>query len=326
MFDSKSAISSTNTFMVPAFAAFILFSFTVHREYNTVDTSFFLRNPPLSRRLTSVGIIRGSQVLLAAVGAHRRVAAPRQRTLGSEGAVEARDVQVRSVLLLRDLVRHVSVQLGGGGRSLARNLLRDEAFAHAEVLMLREGRVLRNRGMEEGFVIAPVSLSAGRERWEAQGYFRPSFDRGSDAFVIPMPPPNVTSYLHMGFQKPHADKRRRPLEFAKRDHIVIKVTPTTGVDRALLISTLDLIKLFIRGPLDNELVLPQQLSNLHNVFHISQLTKYIVDPSHILEVDEVQTDSLFTDFHGPYMDIKYKFVHFANQALSSLLNVGFVEP
>ncbi|KAL2321221.1 hypothetical protein Fmac_030190 [Flemingia macrophylla] len=34
--------------------------------------------------------------------------------------------------------------------------------------------------------------------WEAQGYFRPSFDRGSDAFVIPMPPPNVTGSLHMG--------------------------------------------------------------------------------------------------------------------------------
>ncbi|KAG5102989.1 hypothetical protein JHK84_047958 [Glycine max] len=34
--------------------------------------------------------------------------------------------------------------------------------------------------------------------WESQGYFRPSFDRGSDPFVIPMPPPNVTGSLHMG--------------------------------------------------------------------------------------------------------------------------------
>ncbi|CAN1227710.1 Valine--tRNA ligase, chloroplastic/mitochondrial 2 [Linum perenne] len=34
--------------------------------------------------------------------------------------------------------------------------------------------------------------------WESQGYFKPSFDRGSHPFVISMPPPNVTGYLHMG--------------------------------------------------------------------------------------------------------------------------------
>ncbi|KAJ7971954.1 Valine--tRNA ligase [Quillaja saponaria] len=34
--------------------------------------------------------------------------------------------------------------------------------------------------------------------WESQGYFRPNFDRGSDPFVISMPPPNVTGSLHMG--------------------------------------------------------------------------------------------------------------------------------
>ncbi|OAY68306.1 Valine--tRNA ligase, chloroplastic/mitochondrial 2 [Ananas comosus] len=34
--------------------------------------------------------------------------------------------------------------------------------------------------------------------WESQGFFKPSFDRGGDPFVIPMPPPNVTGSLHMG--------------------------------------------------------------------------------------------------------------------------------
>lgn len=34
--------------------------------------------------------------------------------------------------------------------------------------------------------------------WESQGYFKPNFDRGSDPFVVPMPPPNVTGSLHMG--------------------------------------------------------------------------------------------------------------------------------
>ncbi|CAM8976433.1 unnamed protein product [Rhodiola kirilowii] len=34
--------------------------------------------------------------------------------------------------------------------------------------------------------------------WESQGYFKPTSERGSDPFVIPMPPPNVTGSLHMG--------------------------------------------------------------------------------------------------------------------------------
>jgi len=34
-------------------------------------------------------------------------------------------------------------------------------------------------------------------------------------------------------QKSYADKRRRPLEFLEGDHVFLKVTPTTGVGRAI---------------------------------------------------------------------------------------------
>ncbi|XP_024974667.1 valine--tRNA ligase, chloroplastic/mitochondrial 2 isoform X1 [Cynara cardunculus var. scolymus] len=34
--------------------------------------------------------------------------------------------------------------------------------------------------------------------WDSQGYFKPNFDKGSEAFVVTMPPPNVTGSLHMG--------------------------------------------------------------------------------------------------------------------------------
>jgi valyl-tRNA synthetase len=33
--------------------------------------------------------------------------------------------------------------------------------------------------------------------WEKNGYFQPK-DDGKGKFVISMPPPNVTGYLHMG--------------------------------------------------------------------------------------------------------------------------------
>lgn len=37
-----------------------------------------------------------------------------------------------------------------------------------------------------------------------------------------------------------------------------------------------------------QIALPPSLSNLHNVFHVSQMRKYIPDPTHVIEPDEVQ--------------------------------------
>jgi len=36
-----------------------------------------------------------------------------------------------------------------------------------------------------------------------------------------------------------------------------------------------------------EIALPPQLSNLHSVFHISQLKKYVPNPSHVLETEDL---------------------------------------
>ena len=36
------------------------------------------------------------------------------------------------------------------------------------------------------------------EWWESSGFFKPSADTTKKPYVIPMPPPNVTGYLHMG--------------------------------------------------------------------------------------------------------------------------------
>ncbi|XP_027927574.1 uncharacterized protein LOC114184463 [Vigna unguiculata] len=39
------------------------------------------------------------------------------------------------------------------------------------------------------------------------------------------------------------------------------------------------------GPVAYEIVLPPQLANLHPVFHVSQLRKYVLDPTHVLEAE-----------------------------------------
>lgn len=59
-----------------------------------------------------------------------------------------------------------------------------------------------NGGVFTSPEIAKTFVFSNEERiykwWETQGYFKPSFDRGSDPFVVSMPPPNVTGSLHMG--------------------------------------------------------------------------------------------------------------------------------
>ena len=95
-------------------------------------------------------------------------------------------------------------------------------------------------------------------------------------------------------QKSYSDKRRRPLEFQEGDHVFLRVTPMTGVGRAL--KSRKLTPKFIGpyqilrriGPVAYQIALPPNLSNLHNVFHVSQLRKYIPDPSHVIESDVVQ--------------------------------------
>jgi hypothetical protein len=45
--------------------------------------------------------------------------------------------------------------------------------------------------------------------------------------------------------------------------------------------------------------LPPHLSNLHDVFHVSQLRKYIADPSHVIPIDDVQVRDNLTVSAGP---------------------------
>ncbi|CAL0316810.1 unnamed protein product [Lupinus luteus] len=95
-------------------------------------------------------------------------------------------------------------------------------------------------------------------------------------------------------QKSYYDKRRNPLSFEEGDHVFMRVVPTTGIGR--LLKARKLTPKFIRpyqilrkvGPVAYQIALPPLLSNLHNVFHVSQLRKYISDPSHIIEPDSIQ--------------------------------------
>ena len=42
------------------------------------------------------------------------------------------------------------------------------------------------------------------------------------------------------------------------------------------------------GPVAYQVALPPVLSRIHDVFHMSQLRKYVPDPSHVINLDAVQ--------------------------------------
>ena len=95
-------------------------------------------------------------------------------------------------------------------------------------------------------------------------------------------------------QKSYADTRRRELEFEAGDHVFLRVNPPTAVGRA--IKSKKLTPKFIGpyqitervGKVAYRIALPPFLSKIHDVLHVSQLRKYVPDPSHVIREDDVQ--------------------------------------
>ncbi|XP_075473392.1 uncharacterized protein LOC142504403 [Primulina tabacum] len=90
-------------------------------------------------------------------------------------------------------------------------------------------------------------------------------------------------------QKSWADLKRRPVEFNIGEKAYVKVSPMKGVVRFTKAGKLNpryvgpfeiLEKV---GTLAYRLALPPNMPRIHNVFHVSQLQKYISDPSQVLE-------------------------------------------
>jgi hypothetical protein len=94
-------------------------------------------------------------------------------------------------------------------------------------------------------------------------------------------------------QKKYADVRRRELEFQIGDHVLLRVSPTKGVVRFGTKGKLSpryigpfLITARI-GKLAYRLELPQSMSGVHNVFHVSMLRKYLHDPEQRIELEHI---------------------------------------
>ena len=101
-------------------------------------------------------------------------------------------------------------------------------------------------------------------------------------------------------QKSYADRRHRPLEFQVGDWVFLKVSPTRGVVRfgkrgklsPRFIGPFEVVQRI--GECAYRLALPPSLSGVHDVFHVSMLRKYIIDPSHMLDYTGLQLDDRLT--------------------------------
>jgi hypothetical protein len=94
-------------------------------------------------------------------------------------------------------------------------------------------------------------------------------------------------------QKSYADHRRRELSFKVRDFVYLKVSPMRGLCRFKVRGKL--APRFIgpfkilekRGEVAYQLELPPQLSDVHDVFHVSQLKKWLCVPEEQLPMKDL---------------------------------------
>ncbi|GKG12129.1 hypothetical protein Tco_0346366 [Tanacetum coccineum] len=97
-------------------------------------------------------------------------------------------------------------------------------------------------------------------------------------------------------QKSYADNRRKPLEFSVGDKVLLKVSPWKGVVRfgkkgKLALRYVRPFEITRRiGPVAYRLRLPQELSNIHDTFHVSNLKKCFVDANLQVPLDDIKVD------------------------------------
>ncbi|GJS24036.1 hypothetical protein Tco_0452668 [Tanacetum coccineum] len=115
-------------------------------------------------------------------------------------------------------------------------------------------------------------------------------------------------------QKSYVDNRRKPLEFEVGDRVMLKVSPWKGVIRFWKKGTLapryvgpfEILERI--GPVAYRLRLPEELSGVHDTFHVSNLKKCLADASLHVSLDEIKVDKTlrFVEENVEVMDCEVK--------------------
>ncbi|GKC21838.1 hypothetical protein Tco_1023988, partial [Tanacetum coccineum] len=97
-------------------------------------------------------------------------------------------------------------------------------------------------------------------------------------------------------QKSYADKRHKPLEFEVGDRVLLKVSPWKGVVRfgkkgklaPRYVGPFEILERI--GPVAYRLRLPEELSGVHDTFHVSNLKKCLADANLHVPLNEIKID------------------------------------
>ncbi|GJZ55738.1 putative reverse transcriptase domain-containing protein [Tanacetum coccineum] len=97
-------------------------------------------------------------------------------------------------------------------------------------------------------------------------------------------------------QKSYVDKRRKPLEFEVGDQVLLKVSPWKGVVRfgkkgklvPIYVGPFEILERF--GLVAYRLRLPEELSSVHDTFHVSNPKKCLADANLHVSLDEIKID------------------------------------
>ncbi|GKA38218.1 putative reverse transcriptase domain-containing protein [Tanacetum coccineum] len=98
-------------------------------------------------------------------------------------------------------------------------------------------------------------------------------------------------------QKSYADKQRKPLEFSVGDNVLLKLSPWKGVVcfgkkgklTPRFVGPFEITKRI--SPVAYRLRLPQELSSVHDTFHVSNLKKCLADPTLHVPLEEIQVNA-----------------------------------
>jgi hypothetical protein len=198
----------------------------------------------------------------------------------------------RTNQVLEDMLRACALKHGGSW---------DKSLPYAEFS--------NNNSYQASLKMSPFEALYGRKcrtplYWDQTGerqFFGPELIQEAEEQVR-----MIREYLRIAQsrQKSYADNRRRLLEFKEGDHVYLKVSPIRGMRRFKVKGKLSprfigpFLILKRVGEVAYQLELPNHLSDVHGVFHVSQLKKCLRVPEEQLLMEElsVLSDLTYTEY------------------------------
>ncbi|XP_024994106.1 uncharacterized protein LOC112527579 [Cynara cardunculus var. scolymus] len=126
-------------------------------------------------------------------------------------------------------------------------------------------------------------------------------------------------------QNLYADRRRKPIEFSVGDLVMLKVSPWRGVLRfrkqgKLSPRFIGPFKILERvGKQAYQLELPEELTGIHDVFHVAYLRKCLGKHEEVVPLTEIKVDKKLRYIEEPEAILNQRTVNLRNKVVDLVL-------